>query len=109
MRAASSIAQYRPASPSSVKCRNTSGGVLTDADVDAGQLSEHLEEPGSVAWVDIVEPDADELTLIADELALHELAVEDAIYASGPSWTASPIMRSCSRTPFTSSPDNGQV
>jgi hypothetical protein len=34
-----------------------------------------------VLWVDFLAPDADELTLIADELALHELAVEDAIHA----------------------------
>src|SRR5664280_1850308 len=106
MPAASNVARYRQAM---ARTRCYINGILTDADFDAGQLSEHLEEPGSVVWVDIVEPDADELTLIADELALHELAVEDAIYASGPSWTASPIMRSCSRTPFTSSPDNGQV
>jgi len=56
-------------------------GVLVDADFDADQLSEHLEEPGSVVWVDLVAPDADELALIADELGLHALAVEDAIHA----------------------------
>src|SRR5665213_1295849 len=56
-------------------------GVLTDTDFDAGQFSEHLQEHGAVVWVDIVEPDADELSLIADELDLHELAVEDAIHA----------------------------
>lgn len=56
-------------------------GVLKDADFDADQLSEHLEETGSVVWVDLVAPDADELALIADELGLHALAVEDAIHA----------------------------
>jgi hypothetical protein len=39
--------------------------VLTDTDFDAGQLSEHLQEHGALVWVDIVEPDADELSLIA--------------------------------------------
>ena len=52
-------------------------GVLTDTDFDAGRLSEHLEEPGAVVWVDIFEPDADELSLIADELDLHELGWAD--------------------------------
>jgi magnesium transporter len=55
-------------------------GVLTDADFELDQLSEHLEEPGSVVWVDLMEPRADELSLIADELGLHALAVEDAIH-----------------------------
>jgi magnesium transporter len=55
-------------------------GGLTDADFDADQLSEHLEEPGSVIWVDLVAPEADELALIAGELGLHALAVEDAIH-----------------------------
>lgn len=56
-------------------------GVLTDSDFAADQLSEHLVVPGSVVWVDLVAPGADELALIGDELGLHELAVEDAIHA----------------------------
>ena len=78
MQAASNVARYRQAM---ARTRCYINGVLTDADFDASQLSEHLEEPGSVVWVDIVDPDADQLTLIADELELHELAVEDAIHA----------------------------
>ena len=78
MQAASNVAQYRQAM---ARTRCYINGVLTDADFDASQLSEHLEEPGSVVWVDIVDPDAGQLTLIADELELHELAVEDAIHA----------------------------
>ena len=34
-----------------------------------------------MVWVDLVAPNADELALIADELGLHALAVEDAIHA----------------------------
>jgi magnesium transporter len=56
-------------------------GVLRDADFDVDQLSEHLKETGSVVWVDLIAPDAEELALIADELGLHALAVEDAIHA----------------------------
>ena len=78
MRAASSIAQYRQ---TMARTRCYISGVLTDTDFDAGQLSEHLEDPGAVVWVDIFQPDTDELSLIADELELHELAVEDAIHA----------------------------
>lgn len=78
MQAASNVARYRQAM---ARTRCYINGVLTDSDFDASQLSEHLEEPGSVVWVDIIDPDADQLTLIADELELHELAVEDAIHA----------------------------
>src|ERR1035437_4398923 len=78
MQAASNVARYRQAI---ARTRCYINGVLTDADFEASQLSERLEEPGSVVWVDIVDPDADQLTLIADELELHELAVEDAIHA----------------------------
>jgi magnesium transporter len=78
MRLAASIAQYRQ---TMARTRCYINGVLTDTDFDTGQLSEHLEEPGAVVWVDMVEPDAGELSLIADELELHQLAVEDAIHA----------------------------
>jgi magnesium transporter len=78
-------------------------GVLTDAHFDADQLSEHLEDPGSVVWVDLVAPEADELALIGDELGLHQLAVEDVIHAhQRPKLDRYPIMRSCPRTPFAS-------
>src|SRR5450756_395768 len=78
MHAASSTAQYGLLM---VRTRCYIDGVLTDAHFDADQLSEHLEEPSSVVWVDMVAPDANELALIGDELGLHELAVEDAIHA----------------------------
>jgi magnesium transporter len=55
-------------------------GVLTGTDFDVDQLSEHLQEPGSVVWVDLVAPEVDELVLIAHELGLHALAVEDALH-----------------------------
>lgn len=77
-RAKSSIAQY---GHGLARTRCYQDGVLTDADFDADQLSVHLEESGCVVWVDLVAPNADELALIADELGLHALAVEDAIYA----------------------------
>ena len=40
--------------------------------------SELSELRGTPAWLDIVRPDDAEMALIADELGLHPLAVEDA-------------------------------
>ena len=54
------------------------GGVLTDVDFPLAEVSEHLEEPSSVVWVDLCPPDSEDLQLVADELGLHSLAVEDA-------------------------------
>jgi magnesium transporter len=54
-------------------------GVLSDEDFSLDQLSEHLDHDDSaVVWVDLCAPDTAELALVANELGLHELAVEDA-------------------------------
>jgi magnesium transporter len=54
------------------------GGVLTDEDFPIGEVSEHLAEPSAVVWVDLCARDLEDLQLVADELGLHKLAVEDA-------------------------------
>jgi magnesium transporter len=53
-------------------------GVLTDEDFPLDEVSEHLEEESSLVWVDLRAPDPEDLQLVADELGLHRLAVEDA-------------------------------
>jgi len=56
------------------------GGVLTDEDFPVAEVAEHLDkDPTAVVWIDLCSPDAQELQLVADELGLHELAVEDAM------------------------------
>ncbi len=42
-------------------------------------MSELLEEVSSLVWIDLCAPDVAQLQLVADELGLHTLAVEDAI------------------------------
>lgn len=54
------------------------GGVLTDEDFPIDQVSEHLADESAVVWVDLCAPDLEDLQLVADELGLHRLAVEDA-------------------------------
>ena len=55
-------------------------GVLTDEDFALADVSEHLEQPDALVWIDLCAPDLDDLRLVADELGLHELAVEDAVH-----------------------------
>jgi len=43
------------------------------------EVSDHLAHPDTVVWVDLCNPDRDELEQLKDELGLHELAVEDAL------------------------------
>jgi magnesium transporter len=54
-------------------------GVLEAEDFPVEDVSDHLEEPSSVVWVDVCEPDAHDIAMIAEELQLHQLAVEDAV------------------------------
>jgi magnesium transporter len=53
-------------------------GVLTAADFSLDEVSRHLGNPSSLVWVDLCSPDPADLQLIADDLGLHSLAVEDA-------------------------------
>lgn len=63
-------------SPGTTRCYRD--GVLVDQGFPVHALSEHLEDPAVVVWVDLCAPDLAELQLVADELGLHALAVEDA-------------------------------
>lgn len=54
-------------------------GILTDADFSLADVSEHLDEVDAVVWIDLLTPTREELELLADELDLHTLAVDDAI------------------------------
>ena len=56
-------------------------GTLSDENFALADVSEHLHEPDAVVWIDLCAPELDELRLVAGELGLHELAVEDAVHA----------------------------
>ncbi len=57
-------------------------GVCVLRDFAVADISEHLAEVGSVVWLDLCRPNADDLALARDEFGLHELAVEDALHES---------------------------
>ena len=55
------------------------GGKLADEDFPVADVSEFLAEPDTIVWVDLIGPSTKELLDLAEELGLHELAVEDAV------------------------------
>ena len=64
-----------------VRTRLWRGGTLAEKDFPLDDVSEHLEEPESLVWVDLCKPDHEHLTALAAELGLDRHAVEDAVLA----------------------------
>lgn len=64
-----------------VRTRLYRAGSLEKEDFPVEDLSDHLAAPDTVLWVDLCEPDATDLEVVAQELDLHALAVEDAVDA----------------------------
>src|SRR3954471_13871696 len=56
-------------------------GVLEAEDFPLADVSDQLERPDTIVWVDFCRPSKDDLHALADELDLHELAVDDALGA----------------------------
>jgi magnesium transporter len=54
-------------------------GQVKDSDFPLSEISEHLATDDALVWVDLCAPDAADLELVAQELGLHALAVEDAM------------------------------
>lgn len=54
-------------------------GVLEAEGFPLAEISEYLDESGTVVWVDFLAPSKEMLHELASELGLHELAVEDAL------------------------------
>src|SRR4029453_3963755 len=54
-------------------------GVLEAKDFPAAQISDYLQEPDAVVWLDLCEPDRADLEVVSEEFGLHPVAVEDAV------------------------------
>src|SRR5437868_1181029 len=54
-------------------------GTLVAEDFPLAEVSDRLDDDGTVVWVDFCTPSADDMIALASELGLHELAVEDAL------------------------------
>jgi magnesium transporter len=67
--------------PTPVKRRSRAyrGGQLVAENFPMADLSDWLEHGDATVWLDLPDPTAEELEELADELGLHELAVEDVV------------------------------
>ena len=54
-------------------------GVLEAENFPVADVSEYIAEPETLVWIDFCAPTHEQISELADELGLHELAVEDAI------------------------------
>jgi len=54
-------------------------GVLVAEGFPSATISDQLEHEGTVVWLDLEDPDRDDLAVVTEELGLHPLAVEDAV------------------------------
>jgi magnesium transporter len=54
-------------------------GVLEAEDFPLADVSDWLEEPDTIVWIDFLQPSEAQLHDLAEEVGLHELAVEDAL------------------------------
>ncbi|HET6951038.1 MAG TPA: magnesium transporter CorA family protein [Acidimicrobiales bacterium] len=54
-------------------------GVLEAEGFPVSEVSDRLDDPDAVVWIDYCRPTADDLEAVAAQLGLHELAIEDAL------------------------------
>jgi magnesium transporter len=62
-----------------VQSRSYRHGKLDDEGFPVEAVSEHLDRDDTFVWVDLLGPTREDIAVLADELGLHELAVEDAL------------------------------
>jgi magnesium transporter len=53
-------------------------GNLELKDFPVQDISDHLEDPASMVWLDLCRPGPEDFDMIQEEFGLHELALEDA-------------------------------
>jgi magnesium transporter len=56
------------------------GGRLELEGFPVAEISDHLVDKDVTIWLDLRDPDRDDLDVLSEEFGLHPLAVEDAVY-----------------------------
>ena len=68
--------------PGPIQTRAYRDGAIEAEGFPLADVSDYLARPECVVWVDFLRPSATELSQLADELDIHELAIEDALKAN---------------------------
>src|SRR5260370_5310842 len=55
-------------------------GTLGSEGFPVDQISDHLTDDRVVIWLDLRDPDRDDLAVLSEEFGLHPLAIEDAVH-----------------------------
>jgi magnesium transporter len=76
--AAKAIAQVSP-TRCPARTRLYRDGVLAAEGFPVAQISDHLADESAVVWLDLHNPDHDDLAVLSQEFGLHPVAVEDAV------------------------------
>ena len=63
-----------------IRTRLYRNGTCTSEDFDPAVISDHLNEPDTVVWMDVCMPTEAEFAVLAEEFSLNPLAVEDALH-----------------------------
>jgi magnesium transporter len=76
--AAGSICRDAP-TKCQARTRLYQGGRLVEEGFAVERISDHLQEPDSVVWLDLRDPDHADLMVLQEEFGLHPVAIEDAL------------------------------
>ena len=55
-------------------------GTLEREGFPVAEISDHLTDEAVTIWLDLRDPDRDDLAVLSEEFGLHPLAVEDAVH-----------------------------
>ena len=55
-------------------------GTLAAEGFSVSEISDHLTDERTTIWLDLRDPDPEDLAVLGDEFGLHPVAVEDALY-----------------------------
>ena len=76
--AASAICEVTP-TRCQARTRLYRDGRLVDQGFAVERISDHLEDPRAMVWLDLRDPDHDDLAVLQEEFGLHPVAIEDAL------------------------------
>ncbi len=80
--AAAAAATVSASTPTKCQARTRlyRNGVLIAEGFPVAEISEHLLDDSAIIWLDLHDPDRDDLSVLSEEFGLHPLALEDAVH-----------------------------